>query len=391
MVCLRDVGFSHRREVKGFEALMRVLIVGILVLAVAVAGIATYLIQRFSGEVNIEKLQKEAEIKKIRVLVASKDLATGATLTEASMAWQVWVDEALNKQYVAVDEEELQGERIKEFIGGVVRRPMFEGEPILASKVFKRDKPGFMAGMLDAGKRAMSVSVTARTGAAGFILPGDEVDILLTHDKAREVLQKMGPRDPNAPLIVLSFTTETILRNVPVLAVDQKIEDFENKAEVVKTVTLELSPKQSEILTTARAMGKLSLVLRSLEGVRDRESPGTYTTDVEVSPFLSRINTELEKRRSALEKKRAEAAARKAKGEAAARTAEEEAARRAELEAARKAGEKAATRTAGEETARRAELEAARLAGKKPVEAPPPRVVKIYRGGAKTTEEITIK
>lgn len=370
---------------------MRVLIVGILVLAVAVAGIATYLIQRFSGEVNIEKLQKEAEIKKIRVLVASKDLATGATLTEASMAWQVWVDEALNKQYVAVDEEELQGERIKEFIGGVVRRPMFEGEPILASKVFKRDKPGFMAGMLDAGKRAMSVSVTARTGAAGFILPGDEVDILLTHDKAREVLQKMGPRDPNAPLIVLSFTTETILRNVPVLAVDQKIEDFENKAEVVKTVTLELSPKQSEILTTARAMGKLSLVLRSLEGVRDRESPGTYTTDVEVSPFLSRINTELEKRRSALEKKRAEAAARKAKGEAAARTAEEEAARRAELEAARKAGEKAATRTAGEETARRAELEAARLAGKKPVEAPPPRVVKIYRGGAKTTEEITIK
>ena len=126
----------------------------------------------------------------------------------------------------------------------------------------------------------MSVSVSAKTGAAGFILPGDEVDILLTHDKAREVLQKMGPRDPNAPLVVLYFTTETILRNVPVLAVDQKIEDFENKAEVVKTVTLELSPKQSEILTTARAMGKLSLVLRSLEGVRDTESPETFTTDV---------------------------------------------------------------------------------------------------------------
>ncbi len=353
---------------------MRVLIVGILVLAVAVAGIATYLIERFSGEENIEQLQKEAEIKKIRVLVANKNLATGATLNEDSMTWKFWVDESLNKQYVVVDEEELQGERIKEFIGGIVRRPMFEGEPILASKVFKRDKPGFMAGMLDAGKRAMSVSVTAKTGAAGFIMPGDQVDILLTHDKAREVLKKIRPRDPNAPLVVLSFTTETILRNVPVLAVDQKIEDFENKAEVAKTVTLQLSPKQSEILTTARAMGKLSLVLRSLEGVRDKDAPETYTTDVEVSPFLSRINTELERRRNALKKKRAEAAARKARGEAAARTAEEDAARQAELEAARLAGE-----------------EAARRAGKKPVKAPPPKVVKIYRGGSKTTEEITIK
>ncbi len=345
---------------------MRVLIVGVLVLALAVAGISTYLIKSFFGEENIEELQKEAEVKKIRVLVANMNLQTGVTLSEDSMTWQFWVDEALNKQYVAVDEEELQAERIKEFIGGVVRRPMFEGEPILASKVFKRDKPGFMAGMLDAGKRAMSVSVSAKTGASGFILPGDEVDILLTHDKAREVLQKMGPKDPNAPLTVLSFTTETILRGVPVLAVDQKTEDFENKAEVVKTVTLELSPKQVEILTTARAMGKLSLVLRSLEGGRDEETPETFTTDVEVSPFLSRINTELDKRRSTLEKRRAEAAARKAKGEARTRTAEEEA-------------------------ARQAELEAARLAGEKPVEAPPPKVVKIYRGGAKSTEEITIK
>ena len=379
---------------------MRVLIVGILVLALAVAGIATYLIKSFSGEENIEELQKEAEIKKIRVLVANKNLATGSILNEEAMTWQFWVDESLNKQYVVVDEEELQAERIKEFIGGIVRRPMFEGEPILASKVFKRDKPGFMAGMLDAGKRAMSISVSARTGASGFILPGDEVDILLTHDKAREVLQKMGPRDPNAPLVVLSSVTETILRSVLILAVDQKIDDFENKAEVAKTVTLELTPKQSEILTTARAMGKLSLVLRSLEGARDKETPESYTTDVEVSPFLSRINTELEKRRIALAKKKAEAAARKARGEAASRTAKEKAARQAELEAARLPGEETAamraeleaSRLAGEETAAmRAELEAARLAGEEPVKAPPARVVKIYRGGAKTTEEITIK
>ena len=104
---------------------MRVLIVGILVLVLAVTGSAVYLIKSFSGEENIEELQKEAEIKKIRVLVANKNLATGATLTEDSMTWQFWVDESLNKQYVVVDEEELQGERIKEFIGGVVRRPMF--------------------------------------------------------------------------------------------------------------------------------------------------------------------------------------------------------------------------------------------------------------------------
>ena len=120
---------------------MKVLIVGILVLGLAVAGVSTYLIQSFGGDENLEELQKQAQKPKLKVLIATRDLRPGEVLKDDYMTWQVWVEEALNKQYIVVDSEDQEDVKIKDFVGGVVRRIIHEGEPMLASKIFKSDKP----------------------------------------------------------------------------------------------------------------------------------------------------------------------------------------------------------------------------------------------------------
>jgi pilus assembly protein CpaB len=221
-------------------------------------------------------------------------MRAGEILAANAVAWQAWVDEALNPQFISVTKDEDEAKKVADLVGGVIRRPIQAGEPILASKVFKRDKSGMLAGVLDGGMRAVSFSVSPDTATAGFIQPGDRVDVLLTHTHAREALQKKtkpGPPDPNAPLLVLQQTTETILRDVRVIAVNQAVDAPPANVPAVPatTITLELTPKQSELLITARAMGRLSLVLRSLRPGGDDSKRPAFTTDVEVSPFLSNI------------------------------------------------------------------------------------------------------
>ncbi|HEX9701425.1 MAG TPA: Flp pilus assembly protein CpaB [Rhodospirillales bacterium] len=291
---------------------MRVLIVGIIVLALAVAGVSTYLIRSFGSKDKVAELQKQAEKPKIRVLIATKPLKPGDTLKPDTMAWQAWVEEALNPQFISVTKADEEGKKLKDMTGRVVRFAINVGEPILQSKTFKRDNAGFLAGTLKSGMRAVAFSVSANTASAGFILPNDRVDILLTHDKAASAVQKRqkgsAAGDPGAPLLVLSQTTETILRDVRVLAIDQALSTLPEQKAIpnTRTITLELTPKQAELLTTARAMGKLSLVLRSLEAGKPDDRKILFTTDVEVSPFLSNLNEILEEQKEMRERELAE-------------------------------------------------------------------------------------
>jgi len=292
---------------------MKVLIVGILVLALAVAGVSTYLIQTFGGEENLEELQKQAQKPKVRVLVAKRDLKPGETLTPETMGWQVWVDESLNKKFIVVEKDAQEDKRIKDFVGGVVRAEILEGEPILASKVFKSDKPGFLAGVLKAGMRAVSFTASATSAASGFILPGDRVDILLTHDKLNNALRKRrgAPKADGSdgkarvpPMMVLAQVTETIMRDLNVLAVNQSVTLEEGTTIKANTITLELTPKQAEMLVTARTMGKISMVLRSLEkGKTVASDKPSFSTDVEVSPLLSNFDAIIEAENKKLDMK----------------------------------------------------------------------------------------
>jgi pilus assembly protein CpaB len=166
---------------------------------------------------------------------------------------------------------------MRQFVGAVVRIPVAAGEPIRDPAVVFAKGSGFLAAVLTKGMRAVSMEVSAENGAGGFILPDDHVDVILTRrDKAAEKLTGIE-----------KFTSEAILRNVRVLAIDQAVEEKAGQKVVVgKTATLELNPDQAETLALSRQLGTLSLALRSLldsqssivEGGDDNDRRGPLNT-----------------------------------------------------------------------------------------------------------------
>lgn len=269
---------------------MRTVIIGLILLALLAAGGTAFLVKRFLDAQTRAQAQAEAQVQARKpaattmVLVADRNLPAGTTITPGALRWQPWPEDAVGKNYVVSPDKDKNLE--KQFVGAVVRRGVPEATPLIAPMVFKREQPGFLAGALEPGMRAVSVAVTAVSGAAGFILPGDRVDVILTQDVSK-VLPKSQTEGPVIGGSLLRFTSDTVLRNVRVLAVDQKVDEFDQKAAVVKTVTIEVSQKQGEALAVALAMGQISLALRSLATDVDQDDPRSFTTDLEVSPTLS--------------------------------------------------------------------------------------------------------
>lgn len=194
----------------------------------------------------------------IDVLVAKSDLGTGQIVGEGDVAWQTWPAASANSSFVRKTD---RPDAIKDFVGAIVRSPVSAGEPIRDSKVVAAKGGGFMAAMLPHGMRAISLDIAPDTDAGGFILPSDHVDVVLTRrDKAAEKVTGTE-----------KFVSETILKNVRVLAVDQAVEEKEGQKVVVgKTATIELDPRQAETLALSHQLGTLSLTLRSL---LDSQSP----------------------------------------------------------------------------------------------------------------------
>ena len=167
------------------------------------------------------------------------------------MRWQAWPDDTVAPTYVIENERSMN-----DFIGGVVRSSIAAGQPITDTRVVKPGDQGFLAAVLQPGMRAVSVAVNAETGLAGFIFPGDRVDVILTHG--------MQEKDSEGNQYT-KRASETVLQNVRVLAVDQSMDDQNKEVTIAKTATLELLPKQAEILTVTAQLGVLSLSLRGLQ------------------------------------------------------------------------------------------------------------------------------
>jgi pilus assembly protein CpaB len=137
--------------------------------------------------------------------------------------------------------------------------PFVTGEPIREAKLVNAKGSGFMAAILPHGMRAVSTLIRPETGAAGFILPNDRVDVILTR---REGDNRGGGAPPS----------ETILTNIRVLAIDQNIEEKAGqKVMTGTTATLELSPAQAELLVQGQAQGQLSLALRSVTDASQKD------------------------------------------------------------------------------------------------------------------------
>ncbi|MHA1113865.1 MAG: Flp pilus assembly protein CpaB [Alphaproteobacteria bacterium] len=209
------------------------------------------------------------------VLVAARDVPTGHFLKRAQLRWQAWPDETVAESYI----EKSDGENaLDALIGAVVRARIAAGEPVTLGRVVKPGDRGFLAAVLAPGTRAISVTVDATTGAAGFIFPDDRIDLILSHGVKRGSGEESRIRR----------ASETILRDLRVLAIDQNIDDRDGKPALGKTATLEVTPRQAELITVAAQLGKLTLALRSL-AIDDNAPPpraGTIAWDNDVSRVL---------------------------------------------------------------------------------------------------------
>jgi pilus assembly protein CpaB len=229
----------------------------VLGVALAAGGIAAYLASGHR-EAPPPPPPPPPPLATVEILVAKNDLGRGQLITEGDIGWQLWPQAAANSSFVNKTE---RPDAMTQFVGAVVRIPVAAGEPIRDPAVVFAKGSGFLAAVLPKGMRAVSMEVSAENGAGGFILPDDHVDVLLTrHDKAAEKLSGVD-----------KITSEAILRNVRVLAIDQAVEEKAGQKVVVgRTATLELNPDQAETLELSRQLGTLSLVLRSLV---DSQSP----------------------------------------------------------------------------------------------------------------------
>jgi pilus assembly protein CpaB len=186
-----------------------------------------------------------------KVLVAQRALPVGTIITADSVSYQQWPKEMIQDAYFIDGESDMS-----KLLGTVVRYPVTAGQPLTHGALVKPGDRGFLAAALGPGMRAVTIPVSQKTGVAGFIFPGDHVDLVLT--------QNVRSTDGGDTL----RASETFLRNVRVLATDQSTEtETENGKTVVKTartVTLEVTPKIAEKIAVAETIGTLSLSLRSL-------------------------------------------------------------------------------------------------------------------------------
>jgi pilus assembly protein CpaB len=174
----------------------------------------------------------------------------GQSVTPNEMQWQIWPTQAASPAFIRKSD---RPDALAQYTGSIARSPFVAGEPLRDAKLIKANGSGFMAALLPSGKRAISTEISPETGAGGFILPNDHVDVILS--------RRDGDKDSGSG----GHISETILTNIRVLAIDQTLGEKDGQKVVIgKTATLELTPRQAENLALSRQQGTLSLSLRSL-------------------------------------------------------------------------------------------------------------------------------
>ena len=237
----------------------------VLTIALGAGGIAAYLASGTPDPKSVP-VAPVAQMPTVDVLVAKADIGLGQSLKSGDLQWQTWPASTASNSFIR------RGERpdaTTQVAGSIARAPFIAGEPIREQKLVRADGSGFMAAILPTGMRAISTEISPETGAGGFILPNDRVDVILS--------KREKGNDKNGADVVNS---EIILPNVRVLAIDQAPKEKDGQNTVVgKTVTLELKPEQAETLARARQTGTLALALRSIadlnmvENISDDAAP----------------------------------------------------------------------------------------------------------------------
>jgi pilus assembly protein CpaB len=214
------------------------------------------------------------------VLVARGDLHAGEFIRPDNLRWQSWPEDGIAPTYIVSGDHQLE-----DYVGAIVRNSIGDGEPITDARVVRPGDRGFLAAVLRPGYRAVTVALTPSQALAGLVFPGDHVDLIATLTLADDGVNEGGnaPRDHHA--------SETVLTNLRVLALDQRADDQKKEVSVAKTATLEVTPKQAEIIAVVGDIGKLSLSLRSLaqdapEAAGEENAGLSYTFDSDATHLI---------------------------------------------------------------------------------------------------------
>jgi pilus assembly protein CpaB len=230
----------------------------VLGLAVAAAGGAGVIAMNMSAPQQVTQAAPVQQVEMEEVLVAIADVPLGGDIT-GQVEWKEWPIQAVQQGFITKSAEPTA---LEDIAGSMVRSPILTGEPIRRAKLVGAGQ-SFMSSILPSGMRAVATTVAADTSAGGFILPNDYVDVIMS---------RRQPATEGAPE---KFITETVLKNIRVLAIDQTITEDEEgrRVKVGETATLELTPSQVELLSVAQQMAdRLTLALRSITDVNEPRS-----------------------------------------------------------------------------------------------------------------------
>jgi pilus assembly protein CpaB len=220
-------------------------------LGIAIAGICG--VAAFYGVMTlvnkpVKVRTEEVQTNTTQVLVAKTEIPLGQITGPESFRWQDWPQGAVGPGYV---QRSARPNAVKDLAGSVARSPMLPGEPVTSQKLVKPGEGSVLAAILPQGMRAISTRIKEETGVGRLILPNDHVDVILT--------ERQRGRSGD------DFVSQTLFRNIRVLAIGQLIEAKDGKKLAEgNTATLELTPNQAEELARANSKGEISLALRSI-------------------------------------------------------------------------------------------------------------------------------
>lgn len=249
----------------------------LLVGALFIAGISAFFVRTLVNDTGTPQAQAAVAVQKgPKVLVATASLPIGTILNAESFKYQPWPKDLVENVYFLEGETDLAS-----LNGTVVRFSVPAGQPLTKGSIVGPGDRGFLAAALSPGMRAVTVSINAESGVAGFVFPGDRVDMILTHG-----IGYVGASEEGTPAASLKVA-ETVLRNVRVLAIDQRTNDTGGEEaggpRTGRTVTFEVPPKFVEKIAVAQSLGQISLSLRPLADNAQQLEQAIATGEINVS------------------------------------------------------------------------------------------------------------
>ncbi|MDR3472854.1 MAG: Flp pilus assembly protein CpaB [Devosia sp.] len=240
----------------------------LLLIAIIAGGLAAYLATRGNNAPTVEQAAAPQQAPSAQVLVATQQIGVGERLSAATVEWQAWPQNAVRTEYITSANSPDAPTKIA---GSVARFEIFAGEPILDAKLVHSNQ-GYLSAVLDPGMRGVSIQVSAASGSGGFIIPNDRVDVVVTQTVQGQT------------------QSQVLLSNIKVLAIGTRLgqtgttgaptDPADPKSQIFTDAiaTLELTPTQGDTLINATALGKISLVLRSVADFGQTASTDAGTT-----------------------------------------------------------------------------------------------------------------